>query len=158
DGRLDDLSARIARLNAERHLPGSLGLAGQFFGLLLAEAREDPAALQQLQANLDPAMLSELPPSQRAGALVWFARVCARVGQVDFARMLLATTSLEDRLRKPVKYGDLGRLCSLAETLSTLGEREGAAALYAVLHPYAERNAVGVALEYGGSVEHYLGL
>ncbi len=86
------------------------------------------------------------------------ARRLASTGNSLRARVVMALVPSAVLQRMPVRYGDLGILCSLAEVRLALNELEAAEHLYEKLSPYAAFNAVGPAFDYRGSVAHFLGL
>src|SRR5262249_19826661 len=93
---------------------------------------------------------------QVALGLAWFY---AKTGRVEQARATLAKIRPSELARMPVRYGDLGLLCSLAESMRKLGEPpERLAELYAQLGPYESLNAVLPNFAYLGAVGHWLGM
>lgn len=157
DGRLDDLAAGVERLREGSSLAGGFSLVWASYALRLVEARDGFENLAGFAGD-PPAGLDQLRPAQQMNARLWLARLNAKLGAHDKARSLLASISNEQLARMPVRYGDLGLLCFLAEIYCELGEKAGAATLYEQLAPFAERNAVGLAFEYNGAVAHYLGM
>jgi DNA-binding winged helix-turn-helix (wHTH) protein len=158
EGRLDDLAASVERLRAGANLGGGLGMVHTYYTALAAEARGEPPALELGALPAQPAALAGLSPAQFRAAIVWFSRASALAGQHELARAVLCQLPDEARMRMPSQWGDLGLLCSLAETYCELGDRPQAEALYAQLEPHAARNAVSLAFDYAGSVAHYLGM
>jgi hypothetical protein len=125
---------------------------------LLLEAKGDRAALEQMMQHTDVGMFDLVPAQRAASAFAWAAALAARLGHTVKARAFLARALSFDIASMPTQMGDLGLLCALAETYALLGDASGADALYAQLAPYAALNAIGGAMEYLGSVAHYLGL
>jgi tetratricopeptide (TPR) repeat protein len=158
EGRLDDASIRIERMRESANLAGGLGGAWVYCTALLAEARNDLGTLARLGSSLDLSQVDRLALGRTTGAIACSAALAGRTGLRDVALLLLSRLPNAELERLPVAYGDIGSLCSLAETYVSLGDRARADALYAKLEPYASLNAVGVGYEYKGSVAHYLGL
>lgn len=158
DGRLGDLEARVQRLNEGATLVGGFGLVGLSYGARLVELRDGFASLAGLLAvDWPPQGFGELRPSQRMNGTLWLARLSAKVGAHDRARQLLASIDRAQLARMPVRYGDLGLLCFLAETYEVLDDRESAEALHAQLFPHVALNAVLPTFDYAGAVGHYVG-
>ena len=106
----------------------------------------------------DVTVLNRLTAREQLGASAWVAAVCARHGHPDLARVLLERSSSADVEAMPMRHGDLGVLCMLAEAYYELRDVTTAARLYARLQPYAAYNAVGIVLDYRGSVAYHLGM
>ncbi|HET8936354.1 MAG TPA: AAA family ATPase [Polyangiales bacterium] len=158
DGRLLDAKTCIERLREAGEIAGGLGTVWIYCELLMLEANADREALDQLVQYADVALLERVPSQRAAGAFAWMAALAARLGHTAKARTFLARTQSFDLARMPIAAGDLCVLCAVAETYASLNDASCADALYAQLSPYAALNAVGGALEYLGSVSHYLGL
>jgi hypothetical protein len=157
DGRLDDLEAVLLGMSQRSAAGGVFTFVWQYYTARLVEARGALASVAGLVAEL-PKRHSNMRPYQVMNGALMRARVSAKLGAHDEARRLLSSVPDEYLARMPVHFGDVGVLCFLAETYETLCDRAGALALYPQLLPYAALNAVGPVLDYGGSVEHYLGL
>jgi DNA-binding winged helix-turn-helix (wHTH) protein len=158
DNRLDDAAACIERIRAGSTLAGGLGMVWLFCAARLAEAKRDESMLGQLGTAVDLSVIDRLAPQQRAGASAWVAAFLARSGNHALARGVLSRMPSTERDRMPIRYGDLGTLCSLAEAYWELEDATDAERLYGQLAPFAALNAAGVAYEYKGSVAHYLGM
>ena len=156
EGRLVELEQVIARMRGlAEQSSGGLGNIGWYYTILLAEAR---GSRPSLRALLSGCRLKPPTPRHRATVLLSAASFAARMGLGLLARALLTQVSAAELRRMPREHGDLGCLCSLAETYYRLGDVRSAKRLELQLAPHAHANAVGPALEYHGSVEHYLGL
>jgi hypothetical protein len=158
DGRLLEAKSCIERLREAGEIAGGLGTVWIYCELLLLEANGDREALDQLVQFTDVALLERVPPQRAVGAFAWMSALAARLGHTAKARTFLARTLSFDLARMPMAAGDLWVLCAVAETYASLNDASCADALYTQLAPYAALNAVGGALEYLGSVAHYLGL
>lgn len=158
DGRLHDAQSGIERLRESGEIAGALGMVWLFCEFLLMEAKGDRAALDLLMQHADVAMFERVPQQRAASAFAWAAALTARLGHAAKARVFLARALSFDIASMPLVMGDLGTLCAIAETYALLSDASRADALYAQLAPYAALNAVGGALDYLGSVAHYLGL
>jgi DNA-binding winged helix-turn-helix (wHTH) protein len=155
--RLADLRAILQELAPAvmAQIPSAkLAWGGYFAALLEAEGRFDRSAAAQLERALDAAVATK----DATYVLLARARSAALVGDGERARVLLAQLPAVELARMPVRYGDLGALCSLAEIYIALPDRDRAAALYQQLLPHAALNALGATFEYRGSVAHFLGL
>lgn len=157
DGRLDDVLARVQRLREGSSLAGGFALAWVSYALRVVEAQSSLESLAGLIAK-PPQGFEDLRPSQQIHGRVCLARLNVKLGAPHKARALLATIPDEQLERMPVRYGDLGLMCYLAETYDALADVPAAASLYENLLPHAERNAVQLAFDYDGAVAHYLGI
>jgi DNA-binding winged helix-turn-helix (wHTH) protein/tetratricopeptide (TPR) repeat protein len=157
-GKLDKLRRLIPELDpgASTEIPSEARAWAAYSGALLeAEGKLDVKSARLLAAGPP----SELAPT-RHGAWVALgrARMFTAVGDLERARLELRAVAPAELLRMPVRYGDLGALCSVVELCCTRNDLDEAAALYDKLGPYAALNAVGPRFEYYGAVAHYLGL
>lgn len=157
DGRLDDVLAGVQRLRDGSSMAGGFALAWVSYALRVVEAQSSLQSLAGLIAK-PPQGFEDLRPTQQIHGRVSLARLNVKLGAHQKARALLATISQDQLDRMPVRYGDLGLLCLLAETYDELADMPAAAGLYEKLLPHAERNAVQVALDYDGAVAHFLGV
>jgi DNA-binding winged helix-turn-helix (wHTH) protein/tetratricopeptide (TPR) repeat protein len=158
-GRLDELRRLLPPLDprVSREIPSqSRALAAYGAALLEAEGKLD-LTRARLLAPGPPS--SDLAPT-RHGAWVAMGRanIFHAVGELERARLELRAVPPAELARMPVRYGDLGALCSVAELCCALRDRAAVASLYDQLSPYEELNAVGPRFEYYGAVAHYLGL
>jgi hypothetical protein len=158
DGRLLDAQSCIERMREAAQIAGGLNTVWLYCQLLLLEAQDNRELLEQVVKHSDVAMIERLAPQHALGAFARSAALAARLGQTSAARVFLARAMSFDIARLPMTQGDLGVLCKLAEAHASLHDASCADALYAQLLPYADRNAVGIALEYHGSVAHFLGV
>lgn len=157
DGRLHEVESIVQRMSEGDPVAGGFRLVWMSYLVRLAEARGQLAQFAGMDLD-PPAGFQELRPAQRKDGTLWLARLSAKLGHHGKARKLLATVPAEQLWRMPVRYGDLGTLCFLAELYVLLEDRERAAELYARLLPHAEQNAVSPNFEYHGAIAHYLGL
>jgi DNA-binding winged helix-turn-helix (wHTH) protein len=157
DGRFDDVEAIVKQMSDAAVVVGGFALVWASYAVRLLEARGGLEALAGFAIDR-PDGFDELRPTQRMNGTLWLARLNAKLGLHDKARRLLSSIPAPELLRMPVRYGDLGMLCFLAETYEELQDRTAAAELYSQLSPYAALNAVGPTFEYGGAVAHYLGI
>ena len=158
DGRLSDASFELERLRELDERTGGPCDAWLYCSLRLAEAKGDVEALHSLSQHADMTAFERLTPRQAADGHAWAAAAAAQHGHAAIARWFLTRIPSSEIARMPTASGDLALLCSLAEAYAALGDASCADALYAQLAPHAAHNAVGIALQYLGSVEHHLGL
>src|SRR5262249_10333903 len=86
------------------------------------------------------------------------AYVMAARGERRNALALLGHFNAARIARMPMQVGELGVLCYLADACHHTGHLDLMPVLRDRLLPYVDRNAVGPAFGYLGSVGHYLGL
>lgn len=158
EGRLLDAQGYIERMRESGEIAGGLNTVWLYCQLLLLEAQDDRETLEQLVAHTDVTMLDRLAPQHAVGAFARSAALAAKLGQTAIARVFMARTLTFDIARMPMTQGDLGVLCNIAEACALLDDKTSGDTLYAQLTPYADCNAVGIGLEYQGSVAHYLGM
>lgn len=155
-GQFDALNQHIQQLAGQcKQVTGGLAQTWLWYTLLHAEASDRLDALPVVPTPLGDELASS---RYRVRALIMFAWMHARTGNLPMARDLSARLPPLELACMPVLHGDVGALCLLAECYATLEERAGAATLIAKLAPFAARNAVGPCFESHGSVAHYLGL
>jgi tetratricopeptide (TPR) repeat protein len=88
--------------------------------------------------------------------LAW---LLAETGRPDEAREILDSFAADDFRALPLDAIWLGAIAYLAETAGLLGDPTHAAALHALLEPYADRNvAIGWATTCAGSASRHLGV
>jgi phage terminase small subunit len=86
------------------------------------------------------------------------AQLTAELGYEAEARAALAAVAADRCAALPFDEEWLVSMGLLAETAAALGDRERAAILYDLLHPYADRVAISYPDVSTGSVARYLGL
>jgi DNA-binding winged helix-turn-helix (wHTH) protein/tetratricopeptide (TPR) repeat protein len=157
-GKLDELKRLIPELDPSwrTEIPSE---ARAWVAYRAAQLEAEGKLDLKLARRLASGPSSELAPTRNAA---WVALGRARMFCVvgDFARAQheLRVAPPFELARMPVRYGDLGALCSVVELYCARGDRDAARSLYDRLSPYAELNAVGPRFEYYGAVAHYLGL
>jgi tetratricopeptide (TPR) repeat protein len=148
------VSRGVARCDSEPSLERE---AWRVYESSRVEAQGQPPNSENGESELD--QLRRLTNSRfLAQAGVLRARRLAATGNALRARMVIDLVPSAVLQRMPVRYGDLGILCSLAEVRLALNELQAAEHLYEQLLPFAAFNAVGPAFDYRGSVAHFLGL
>jgi DNA-binding winged helix-turn-helix (wHTH) protein/tetratricopeptide (TPR) repeat protein len=153
-GAFDEASRSWKEL-AERKLLANLGYVKTLVAMhplaLDVERAETPGARYELWRAL-----SSWTPGPRAQALLMVSLVEA--GRHDEARVHFDDAAARGFASLPRDRSFLSCLASLAVVAIALEDREHAAALEAMLEPYASFNAPDVLASSLGSVAHYLGL
>ena len=158
DARLDDLAATLQRVSENSGIAGGFSLVWNHYLIRLIEARGELASLAAFDLEQHVPDLSELRPVQRMTGMLCLAWLAQKLGAHDTTRRFMARVPADELARMPVRYGDLGLMCLLAEIYDALDDRGAAQDLYARLLPHAERNAVCTSFDYCGAVAHYLGI
>ncbi|MFN2606788.1 MAG: BTAD domain-containing putative transcriptional regulator [Acidimicrobiales bacterium] len=137
------------RRSTRRDRPAELAFDVQLFALRWLQGRAGDL-IPTFEALLDSAPSTD-------GWLLGLATLYADEGRDDEARPLYEKVRARgfDAIRRDVEW--LPKVATLARLARTLGDREGAAGLYAMLLPYEARNCVILELAFFGSVSHALG-
>jgi hypothetical protein len=144
----------IARCDSELSLERE---AWKVYEFSRVEAQGQPPDSESIELELE--QLRRLTDSRfLAQVAVLRARYLAATGNTARARVIMGLVPSAVLQRMPVRYGDLGILCALAETQLALNELDRVEHLYEKLLPCAALNVVGPAFDYRGSVAHFLGL